>query len=309
MKMDENLSHEDDEVLMAILVDVEGIVVDIEQEEMAISSEHTLLDLEDNTSNQDQVLVANFEERRQQKFLAQSRTKKQWLFITLSVVTIFVISVFLVLESPIYDVDKVVVKNNSSVALTEPEIKKVDSLIKKLKTRPMYRLNADDVLDEIKSMSTISSVSSKKTWPGTLTISIFRRVPVAYIETDKAIVLVDSSGYAYEKVSSIPAGLPSFDGINEITFTRIIKDDTYVKILKAAPAEIIQQIGHVRNEEGDYIVELTDGIDIILGDNQQLKEKLAISWSVILTKKRSELGYIDVSVPTLPVSGSPELKV
>ena len=89
----------------------------------------------------------------------------------------------------------------------------------------------------------------------------------------------------------------------------MIPDLTFVKVLDQAPNEIKDQIVMVKVEDGKYSLELTDGIDILLGDRSKLKEKLAISWAILQAKKRSELGYIDVSVPSLPVSGSPQLKV
>ena len=97
--------------------------------------------------------------------------------------------------------------------------------------------------------------------------------------------------------------------MEEVTFSKKISDDTFLKILSDAPSEIRNQISNVRTGKDGFVAELVDGIDIILGDKTLLKEKLAISWSIILAKPRSDLGYIDVSVPTLPVSGSPQLKV
>lgn len=326
--MDDNFS-DDDDVIMAVLLDDDDVVIELETETISfeqhleLSEEYleandqdpyetineSLLEIESEDPQDNGVLIDTFVERRQQRFIAQSRSKKQWTAITLGVIAISVIVVFLVLESPFYNVDKVEVKNTSSVALNENESKTITSIANELKGKSMYRLNADGVLKKIKAFPTISQASVSKTWPGNVTVNILRRVPIAYIETDKAIVLIDDTGFVYEKVEKIPAGIPSFDGMDEITFTKNISDRTYIEVLKQSPNEIRSQIAHVRLDEGKYVAELTDGIDIILGDNTQLKEKLAIAWSVILAKKRSELGYIDVSVPTLPVSGSPQLKV
>ena len=290
------MNRDEDETFVAILIDEDELTIDIDESEI-------------DEQLDDETVVATFTQRRQLQFRAQSRTKRQWLSITLAIIAVLVTLVVLALESPLYNVDKIVINNNSVVPLTKAEMIKIQSLSQRLDDEPLYRADPDPVAKDIRSLPTIMGATIKKNWPGTITVTVSRRVPAAYIETDKGVILVDSKGFAFEKATLAPQGLPGFQGIDEITFTHKISDGSYLKIVDAAPVEMKQQIAHIAKEKGSYTAVLSDGISIVLGTPTQLKEKMAIVWSIILTKKRSDLGYIDVSVPSLPVSGSAKLKV
>ncbi len=290
------MNHDENEILVAILIDEDELTIDINEPEILEQSD-------------DETVIETFTQRRQLQFRAQSRTKRQWFSITLVIIAVLVALVILALESPLYNVDKIVVKNISAIPLTKAEMSKIQSLSQRLSNKPLYRADPDPVDKDIESLPTIMGATVEKKWPGMITVTVSRRVPVAYVETDKGVILVDSKGFAFEKAKLAPQGLPGFQGIEEITFTHKISDTAYLKIVDAAPVEMKQQIAHIDKEKGSYTAVLSDGISIVLGTPTQLKEKMAIVWAIILTKKRSELGYIDVSVPSLPVSGSPQLKV
>ncbi len=335
MTMDDDFSSPDDDVLVAILIDEdEELIVDVSSEdaevielptyveevsEIIVISEietiiidepesESVLEIQEE-SEQESVVVTSFQDRLQEKFRNQSRTKRQWLFVVGCAMVVIFTLIILALESPFYNVDSVSIKNASATPLSDAENKKLESLTKHLKDQPMYRVDYDSTIKKIEAIPTISGVSISKKWPSSLDIEVSRRVPVAYIETDKGIILVDADGYAYEKTKTVPAGIPSIDGLDEVTFTHKVGDTTYLSIMEKAPQEIKNQISHIKKEKSNYVLELSDGIDVRLGDNKRLEEKLAIVWSVINAKKRSELGYIDVSVPSLPVSGSPQLQL
>lgn len=316
MQMDDDFSFSDNDyesLEVAILLDddteiLQDRVIDLGDEEILDSLDFSEPSEED-VVHTESVVVSNFAERRQQKFRAQSKTKKQWTIITISVACAVAVVALLILESPLYNVDTITIKNTSTIPLSAAETARISKLAQVMNGQPMYRLHSDSAEKLIKDLPTITSVAIGQTWPNKVIVTISRREPVAYVQTNKGFVLVDNEGMAYEKTASAPKNLPAIEGLKEVTFTKKISNKNYVDIIAAAPQEIKNQIGHIAFKDKSYDVVLTDGIDIKLGSATQLKEKLAIAWSIILTKKRSELGYIDVSVPSLPVSGSPKLKV
>ena len=257
----------------------------------------------------DEVVVDTFQERRQKQFIMQSRSKKQWItIVALGVVGIFILSIGL-LESPFFRVQKIHISIHNQETIDKIERSKINEITRRAKGQPMYRNSFKEIESEIQDMVSVASVDLSKSWPKTLNVKIVRRKAVAYIQTDQGIALVDSAGFVFQKSEEALVGYPSFEGLDEIEFAKTISDPTFIEVLNRAPSEIKGQIVIVRLDNKKYSLELTDGIDIILGDSSNLKEKLAISWSILQAKKRSELGYIDVSVPSLPVSGSPQLKV
>jgi len=304
----EDENNIEEEIIYAVLIEDEKIesLIEVVEEEVEIDSgaEESLLDFES-----DEVIVDSFQERRQQQFISQSRSKKQWTLITLGVLlAVIVISIGL-LESPIYSVKQIEIASTNQDPIDRIERIRLEELTQKANGQPMYRNSFDDIASKIGKIASVSNVEIEKSWPSTLKITIVKRQPVGYIETDQGVALVDSKGFVFKKTEEALVGYPSFEGMDEIEFAKVIPDLTFVKVLAQAPSEIKDQIVLVKVENEKYSLELSDGIDIILGDNSKLKEKLVITWSILQAKKRSELGYIDVSVPSLPVSGSPQLKV
>lgn len=324
----------DEEIIMAILVDEDqDVVIDISDPQnnvvqlepgMANRSaqaqyfgadsgeiEEEIDDevLPNNQPDYDQDKVVSLSSRASERFKPSARSKKQW--ITIGVLLCFgvITSTLLVLESSFYDVDKITINNKSATPLTKIDTDRIVNFTGSLKSDPMYRLDSSTVKNDLSVIPTLDSVSIEKEWPNKIVVTIEKRTPVAYIETDRGVALVDNKGYIFRLQPLAPKNMPSLDGLDEVTFTNKIPNKAYLDVVANAPKDLHDQISHVSYDKGNFAVELRDGIDIKLGDSTDLKEKLAIAQSVINAKKRSELGYIDVSVPSLPVSGSPQLKV
>lgn len=312
---------DDDVLLAAVLIDEDEEVVEVlpsnvvsisRVDEIVICDDEGIVEAHEETSLLDngEVVVDTFIQKREQHFRAQSKSKKQRILISVAAVLSVILVSALVLESPFYDINKVAVSNGSSVALTEAEITQVAQSTQSLTGSPLYRVNSDSALERVKELPFVAGAHVKKSWPGTLVMTVDRRVPVAYIPTDKGFVYIDDKGVPYEKMEKAPTGVPTFEGIPEITWLEPLKNSSFLDVLYAAPVEIKNQIVRVSlAEQGTFDAVLSDGITIRLGQPDELDKKLSIAWSIILTKKRSELGYIDVSVPSLPVSGSPQLQL
>lgn len=290
-----------DEVIFAVLID----------DEINQSDEAELIDIEyfEETLEIDDKVVNTFEERRKKQFIAQSKTKKQWSIITFSIVIAIGFIALALLESPMYRIDSIQIESVQGEPMDKIESEQLNELSKSIVGQPMYRTSLEKVQSKIEEMPEIGSVTMRKSWPRTVEIKVEKRVAVGFVETDQGVTLIDAQGFVFAKAQEPPVGYPAFEGMSEIEFAKQIPDTTFTEILKQAPKEIQNQIVLVKIQDKEYSIELTDGIDIILGDNSSLKQKLAISWSILQTKKRLEIGYIDVSAPSLPVSGSPQLKV
>lgn len=323
---------ENEEILVALLIEEDDqLEIDISQENNKLSIVSNEIQIEeyileeaslDEVELYDEKLndeiqelgsldnVKSLEQARIDKFgNLRPKSKKQYILACLGLVTIVSILILVLLESPFYNVDKILTTNSSIVPFTKTENEKVTEIVSQLKDEPMYRVDTSKIEDQLSELIYVSEVSIDKTWPSSINVVISRRVPSGYVQTDKGFVLVDSTGMSFQKEKSVPNGLPSFEGMSAITFSEKIPDKTYVNVLNESPPEIKGQIIAVRKVKNDYTIELNDGIDVKLGDSSQLKQKLAITWSILNAKKRSEIGYIDVSVPSLPVSGSPKLQL
>ncbi len=335
--MDDKNIHDKDEdmIVPAILLDEDDVEVEIDITEIEIYEENVYVEIEqDNviplpfdrdTKEQSHLpkskgnilarwqyskIVPRFLLDLKQKYDEKSYSKKQKIFgITVFLLTVLTV-VGLLMESPIFKVDKIELNNISTTALSEEEIANMNEILSTRQGEPIYRTNLDQSLGDLEEFYAIKNVSIEKDWPSTLIVNFERRTPFAYINTDKGVVLLDSQGFVFAKANEQPQGIASFDGIDEITLYETIEEQDFIEIINAMPQEIRGQVTQVKlQEDMTFHATLNDGITIKIGQPTQLDRKLAIAWSIILAKDRSDLGYIDVSVPNLPVSGSPELQV
>ena len=220
-------------------------------------------------NKEDDNVVHDFLEKRKAQFKAIKLDRRRIkIYITIGIISIISLTVLL-LESPVFSVNK---------------------------------LKIVEAKGKLNKLTYVENVTFKKEWPSSVTVTIKQRTPIATIKTDKGYVLIDSKNIVFAKVAEYQMGLPVLRGFDNVTMSKAINDVNYLKIIKDAPDEIDGQIAYVEKKESKYEVTLTDGILIKLGDISLLKEKLSIAWSIILTKNRADLGYIDVSVPSLPVT-------
>lgn len=305
-------NENDDEVIVAILLDEdEDNVIDIrEPERVVVPFEHKSQEQQSNSSpEKDDVVVDTFIKRRQLAFKNRTVSRKQVILTTIASVVIVLMAAGFAIESPIFDVDNVELQNTSTMPFTKEEKVQLEKISNELKTQPLYRVRTNPVVNDLQKLLFVQSVKTSKSWPSTVTIALERRRPIAIVETDKGFVLVDTNSVVFEKTPSPPKNLPVLEGMEEITMGSPLENEAFMEIISAAPNEIKNQITRIIKNKNVYDVVLSDGINIKIGEPRDLRNKLAIAWSIILAKPRNELGYIDVSVPSLPVSGSPDLKL
>lgn len=254
-------------------------------------------------NKEDDNVVHDFLEKRKAQFKAIKLDRRRIkIYITIGIISIISLTVLL-LESPVFSVNKLkIVEAKGSPKLSAENLASLNKDLSNIKGQQMYRSNFDASQSKLNKLTYVENVTFKKEWPSSVTVTIKQRTPIATIKTDKGYVLIDSKNIVFAKVAEYQMGLPVLRGFDNVTMSKAINDVNYLKIIKDAPDEIDGQIAYVEKKESKYEVTLTDGILIKLGDISLLKEKLSIAWSIILTKNRADLGYIDVSVPSLPVT-------
>jgi cell division protein FtsQ len=311
--MDETKNINDDDIVYALIVEEDDD--EVKESERSFPASLSSLAFDSVTSSEndisdveakpiDDVVVSNFVEKRKAQFKLPKINKRKFKLYGLFASVGFVAVALLILESPIFSIDKIeIVQSKNTAQFSQDQLSLLNKSLASVKYQQMYRSNFDSSNKKIGNLNFVSSVNFKKVWPSTVKVQITNRVAVATIKTDKGYVLLDKNSIAFAKVPEFQVGLPVFKGFDEITFSKAIKDKNYVSILNNLPDELSGQIAYVDKNESNYLITLTDGIVVHLGDINLLKEKLAIAWSIIQTKNRSELGYIDVSVPSFPVSG------
>jgi len=143
----------------------------------------------------------------------------------------------------------------------------------------------------------------------TIRIEITERVPVAWFARgDGTIALVDASGRVLGPVAAPPL-LAELQGLEELTTPpgARITPAGLAEVTSALPEDLRRRVrAVVRVDDGGVAAAtlvLGDGPEVRLGSLDELEEKGSAAVAVLSALGESRPGYIDVRVPSAPVTG------
>ena len=72
---------------------------------------------------------------------------------------------------------------------------------------PLARVDTGAVEQRVAALPPVADVAVRRTWPGTLTVEVTERTPVAGVLAGGAVTLVDADGVPFAKERALPPGL------------------------------------------------------------------------------------------------------
>ena len=72
---------------------------------------------------------------------------------------------------------------------------------------PLARVDTGAVEDRVGALAPVADVAVRRTWPGTLTVEVTERTPVAAVAGGAGVTLVDAEGVPFAKERALPPGL------------------------------------------------------------------------------------------------------
>jgi cell division protein FtsQ len=158
---------------------------------------------------------------------------------------------------------------------------------------PLARQDTSAIADRVAHLAPVDTVSVDRGWPHTLTIRVVERTPLVAVRGGTGYLLVDHTGFAFETVSRLPAGVVEV-GIESGNAALLAQAGT---IATAIPPALRDQVVTISASAPDsFRVKLDSGLTIVWGDAGQsaLKGQVAL----LLLKKKPKA--IDVSAPHSP---------
>lgn len=76
---------------------------------------------------------------------------------------------------------------------------------------PLARVDTGTVEDRVAALAPVADVAVRRTWPGTLTVEVTERTPVAGVLAGGAVTLVDADGVPFAQERALPPGLVQLD--------------------------------------------------------------------------------------------------
>ncbi len=156
---------------------------------------------------------------------------------------------------------------------------------------PLARVDTGEVEQRVAALAPVAEVAVRRTWPGTLTVEVVERTPVAGVDGRGGVVLVDAAGVLFGGEPALPAGLPRLqvaDPGPEDPATRAA-----LAVHVALPEELRSQVVSLRAPSpAGVVLELADGREVVWG-----------SPGGTATKAAAVLALLDRPGTVLDVSG------
>lgn len=231
---------------------------------------------------------------------AEGRRRLRVLLLALSTIALLG-GALVVAESPLLDVDRVVVTGAARV--TSEEVAAVAGV----RGDAMVWVDGEAVARRVETMPWIRSARLRREWPGIVTIAVRERTPVAWVAAVVGVAVVDRTGRVLVHADAPPPDLPELThhgparGVPPPGATVEARVGARVagrlKGLARAGTRAIT-VGR-----SGVVLSLVDGPELRLGRPTRVMAKVRSALAVLAALDGAPTGYIDVSVPSNPVAG------
>jgi len=169
---------------------------------------------------------------------------------------------------------------------------------------PLLLLDTGAVADRVERLSWVADAEVERELPNSLRIMVTSRVPVAWARAaDGTIALVDDRGIVLAGAPAVPSGLAELSGLTRVpTLGGRINPVAGARVA-AALGPLTGRVGAIVVGGGQAVLSMLDGPEIRFGALDRLEEKARSAAAVLGATDAGALAYIDVRVPSAPVTG------
>ena len=174
----------------------------------------------------------------------------------------------------------------------------------------LVALDRDELRRQLESLSTIRSVRMDRAFPHTLRIAVVPERPLAVVRRGPDAWLVSEHGRVIREVDrgrrNTRTNVWTGADANLVVGGTVTDPElrTVLDALRRVPDSFPARVSMARMEDEELTLVLAGGAEIRLGERTSLPLKLAVAARVLgamPVAERAELGYLDVTVPALPV--------
>jgi len=238
-------------------------------------------------------------ERRIAVARAQGRRRLRWLATGLALTILLAVG-WLVTHSPLLDVDRVRVTATQHVAADE--VRRASGVHR---GEPLLFLDLGAAERRIERLPWVDQASAKRRLPGEVDLQVTERTPVAWARRAPDVVaLVDERGRVLADGADAPADLPELSGLATLPRPgREITPRAAAGVLAKLPGELRGRVARVATGERAIVLALRDGPELRLGPPDRVAVKAHAALAVLGTIAGAPPAYVDVRVPSAPVTG------
>lgn len=238
-------------------------------------------------------------------YYKRSNAKKKWNVLeSVFFILILIISGYVLLQSPIFEVHQVLVRGNEF--LSEDQIITVANIGI---GENIFKVDLNMAVANLKMISMVKEVRADRSLPSTIVFTVQERKPLGLLPAREGFIKVDGEGIYLQKAGASTPGLPVLTGIeydlpNPGQPVRSEKLDDALAVIKGLPASVVTNLSEIHTGEGGQILLYTlDRIQCRLGLAMEVEEKGAILEQLLqqLSKQGNKINYIDLSCTGQPV--------
>ena len=227
--------------------------------------------------------------------------RRLWVVIAAAAILLLAGAAWLVVSSPLLDVDRVVVRGTRHTA--------ADAVARAADVHTgdaMVWVDGSAASDRIDALPWVRSARVVREWPGTVRIIVTERTPTAWVDTGNGAALVDGSGRVLERVAEAPADLPQLEGIDVVPRVgATIRPPVTARVAGRLTGLARAGTRSVSVTPSGVVLGLVNGPELRLGEPTAVATKVRAALAVLGALDGVGVAYIDVSVPSNPVAGPP----
>jgi len=165
-------------------------------------------------------------------------------------------------------------------------------------------LDTGDVADRVKRLSWVADAKVERELPNSLRVAVTPRVPVAWVRAaDGSIVLVDDRGVVLADALTPPSGFAELSAVTRVPALGGRISPAAGARVAAALGPLTGRVSAVAVAHGQAVASLGDGRQIRFGALDRLGAKARSAAAVLGAADLGTLTYVDVRVPSAPVTG------
>lgn len=209
------------------------------------------------------------------------------------------ISAWVVVTSPLFDIQKIDVRGNHR--LSDGDVVRMSGaqIGNNLLTLPLEKIRRS-----LKRSPWIATADPIRSLPSTLVIRVTERSAVAWIRDPGGYAAVAGDGIVVERATESPDGLVSLGSTASSVPVggRVQGLDAQLRVTASLSPELRGTVEAANLEGNEVELQLSGGAKVLYGEAESLKAKNAAFASMLryARQKQIEIEYLDVRSPTAP---------
>ena len=232
------------------------------------------------------------------------RQKKLNVIESIFFVLLILVTGYVLLRSPFFEVRKVLVQGNHF--LSEEKIRSVADIGYGVN---IFKLDLSAAAANLKLIPMLKEAQVNRSLPSTVVITVKERVPLGLLPTAEGFIEVDEEGVYLIKAGASAPGLPIITGVQgEIADpgqpVKSAKLGDALAVIRGLPGGTVANLSEVHvDEDGQIKIYTIDRIQCRFGLPQDIEEKGAIFSQLLLElrKQGAKVNYIDLTCAGQPV--------